>query len=241
MKVTAINGSTHGDKGNTALILTPFLEGVERAGADVEVFYTNKLDIKPCLGDHVCWFKTPGKCIHHDDMEDLLGKLCSADTWVLATPLYVDGMSGPLKNLVDRMIPLGQPVIELRDDHCRHPARDNHQPSKLVLVSNCGFWEMDNFDPLVSHVQALCKNLSLEFAGALLRPHGHVLKILQDLGAPVEDIFDAARTAGEKLITEGVIPADIQTIISRPLLPRQEFVDRANQFINQALSRITEK
>ena len=241
MKVIAINASPHMDKGNTALILTPFLQGVQQAGAEVEIFYTNKLDIKPCLGDHVCWFKTPGKCIHRDDMENLLGKLCLADIWILATPLYVDGMSGPLKNLVDRMIPIGQPIIELRDNHCRHPARDNYQASKLVLVSNCGFWELDNFDPLVGHVQALCKNLSLEFAGALLRPHGHVLKIMQDHGAPVDDIFDAARTAGEKLIAEGSIPADIQNIISRPLLPRQEFVDRANQLINQALDSINEK
>ncbi|MCP4710948.1 MAG: flavodoxin family protein [Planctomycetes bacterium] len=241
MKVIVINASPHTDKGNTALILIPFLEGMEQAGSEVEVFYTNKLDIKPCLGDHVCWFKTPGKCIHRDDMENLLEKLCSADIWVLATPLYVDGMTGPLKNLVDRMIPLGQPVFELRDDHCRHPARENYLASKLVLVSNCGFWEMDNFDPLVSHVKAMCKNLSLEFAGALLRPHGHVLKIMQDHGAPIDDIFDAARTAGEKLITDGTIPSVTQDIISRPLLPKQEFVDRANQFINQTLNSINEK
>ena len=241
MKVIVINGSPHGDKGNTALILAPFLEGMEQAGGDVEVFYTNKLDIKPCLGDHVCWFKTPGKCIHRDDMATLLGELCSADIWVLATPVYVDGMSGPIKTLVDRLIPLEQPIIELRDSHCRHPARDNYQTSKLVLVANCGFWEMDNFDSLVGHVQAMCKNLNLEFAGALLRPHGHVLKIMQDHGAPVDDIIDAARTAGEKLINDGVIPTEIQNIISRPLLAQEEFVDRVNHFINQALDGIKEK
>jgi multimeric flavodoxin WrbA len=36
------------DKGNTALILGPFLEGMRAAGAEVELFYTRKLKINPC-------------------------------------------------------------------------------------------------------------------------------------------------------------------------------------------------
>lgn len=43
---------------------------------------------------------------------------------------------------------------------------------KMVLVSNCGFWEMDNFDPLLVHLKALCRNAEAEFVGALLRLHG---------------------------------------------------------------------
>jgi len=31
------------DKGNTAAILTPFLEGIKKAGAEVEVYYTSKM------------------------------------------------------------------------------------------------------------------------------------------------------------------------------------------------------
>jgi multimeric flavodoxin WrbA len=40
MKVVAINGSPHEDKGNTALILGPFVEGMKAAGAQVRVFLT---------------------------------------------------------------------------------------------------------------------------------------------------------------------------------------------------------
>lgn len=39
MKVPAINSSPKMDKGNTALILAPFLEGMREAGAEVELFY----------------------------------------------------------------------------------------------------------------------------------------------------------------------------------------------------------
>jgi multimeric flavodoxin WrbA len=40
MKVLAINSSPRMDKGNTALILNPFLEGMKEAGAEVDLFYT---------------------------------------------------------------------------------------------------------------------------------------------------------------------------------------------------------
>ena len=43
MKVIALNASPKMDKGNTALIITPFLEGMREAGAEVELFYTKKL------------------------------------------------------------------------------------------------------------------------------------------------------------------------------------------------------
>ena len=62
MKVVAINSSPKMDKGNTALVLGPFLEGMREAGAEVELFYTKKLRIKPCQGEQNCWVKTPGEC-----------------------------------------------------------------------------------------------------------------------------------------------------------------------------------
>jgi multimeric flavodoxin WrbA len=50
MMVLAFNGSPKTDKGNTSLILTPFLEGMREAGANVELFYTKKLDITGLRG-----------------------------------------------------------------------------------------------------------------------------------------------------------------------------------------------
>ena len=157
MKVVAINGSPHGEKGNTALILNPFLEGLKAAGAEVRVFLTQTMTVHPCQGEHNCWFQTPGRCFQEDDMQTLLPELAEANVLVLATPLYVDGMTGPLKIVVDRLIPLGDPKIEMREDHCRHPGRSAVTDRKMVLVSNCGFWELDNFDALVGHVKAIAK------------------------------------------------------------------------------------
>jgi len=241
MKVVAINSSPNMDKGNTALILGPFLEGMRGVGADVELFYTRKMKINPCQGEFNCWLKTPGKCFQKDDMQMLLPKLAEANVLVLATPLYVDGVTGPMKNLLDRIIPLAQPFFELRDGHCRHPGRDGSKGSHLVLVSNCGFWEMDNFNPMLVHMKAVSKNMAREFAGALLRPHGPALMGMMEMGAPVDDILDAAKEAGRQLVEDGRISPETLKGVSRELLPLEMYIEIVNKRFQEELSALEKK
>jgi len=229
MKAIVINGSPHGDKGNTELILGPFLDGMRAAGAQVKVFQVKDMNVRPCLGEYSCWVRTPGRCMQDDDMQTLVPELLTADVLVLATPLYVDGMTGPLKMVVDRMIPLGKPTIELREDRCRHPGRGTITNRKMALVSNCGFWEIENFDSLVAHVKAIAKNLNATFAGALLRPHGPAFKAMLGQRAPVTDVLDAAKDAGRQLVETGSIAPETLSVVSRPLLPRDMYVAIANQ------------
>jgi multimeric flavodoxin WrbA len=226
------------DKGNTALILNPFLEGMRQAGAEVEVLYTRKLKINPCLADLNCVFKTPGRCIQNDDMNGIYPMVRQADVWVFASPVYWDGLSAPLKGLLDRLVALGCPLFEIRDGHSRHPMSPDAKPGKVVLVSTCGFWEMDNFDPMLAHVQAISRNNGREFAGALLRPHGPTLAGMAKAGAPVGDIFDAAREAGRQLVQDGRMSPETLAAISRPLLPLESFVDGYNQRVGAMLQAV---
>ena len=242
MKGGAINSSPNMDKGNTALILGPFLDGMRDAGADVEVLYTKKLNVNPCQGELHCWTKTPGECFQKDDVQMVLTKMYAADVWVIATPLYVDGMTGPMKNLLDRMIPGIQPFFEVRDGHCRHPRRwEEVTDGKVVLVSNCGFWEMDNFDPLVVHMNAICRNVDREFAGALLRPHGPALGAMKKQGMPVDDVFDAAKEAGRQMVETGQMSTETLETVGRDLLPLDMYIQLANQSFQRALDGIEKK
>ena len=238
MKVLAINSSPKMEKGNTALILSPFLEGMREAGARVELFYTRKLGINPCQGCFNCWIKTPGECYQKDDMQMLYPKIREADIMVFATPVYVDGVNGQMKNMIDRMLPRVKPFFELRDGHCRHPLREGTKSHKVVLVSNCGLWELDNFDPLLVHIKAFCKNASSEFAGALLRPHGEGMSFMMEMGMPLDDIFDAAKEAGRQLVEAGEMSAETLSIISRELMPIEMYVQSVNQYFQQALEAL---
>ena len=89
-KVVAINGSPRMEKGYTYMILTPFLQGMKDAGADVEVQYASRLQVEPCTGEFQCWYgKNAGECYIDDDMQMLYATLRPAETLVLATPVYI--------------------------------------------------------------------------------------------------------------------------------------------------------
>ena len=241
MKVLAINGSPHGAKGNTALILDPFLEGLRDAGADVELVCTRDLDINPCLGCFSCWIKTPGKCIQKDDMAGLLHRLRGADVWVLATPLYFDGPSGPLKNLMDRTTAFLRLPAEVRSGRSRHLVEEAVRGGKVLLVSNCGLWEMGNFEPLVAQVKGFCRHVDREFVGALLRPHGQILRDVLRRGEPVDDVLEAAREAGRQLAREGRVSKETLDIAGRELVSLEEYLKSMNRKAKGLESRLDSK
>jgi multimeric flavodoxin WrbA len=234
MKAIAINASPMMDKGNTAAILTPFLDGMREAGAEVELFYTKRLDIKPCQGEFKC--RIEGKCFQKDDMEMLLPKLAEADIQVFATPVWVDGIISSLKILWERTVPMANPLFVLRDGHCHKPRRDGSDKGKAVLVSTCGYWEMDNFDAMLAHFKARSWNMNRDFAGALLRPHSAALKIMPSRGSSIDDIFDAAREAGRQLVKQGEMSSEALAAVSRPLMPLDEYVQAMNQMYQETVT-----
>ena len=225
LKVFVINGSPNMDKGSTAFILNPFIEGMREAGAEVEVFYTKKLKINPCQGEFNCWKVHPGECFQKDDMANILPVLAESEIWVLASPLYFHGVTGPLKNFLDRTIPLMLPFAEIKDGHIRHNMRENVKLKKLVLVASCGFWKLDHLDPLVEYVKGVCDETKSEFAGALLRPHAHVISE----GMPIDFIINASKEAGKQLIINGHMSSETLELISKVLLPQQAHMDGARQ------------
>ena len=226
MKVLAINGSPHAGEGNTAMILTPFLEGMKEAGADVDLFYTRKLKIGPCNGDMSCWFVNPGTCGQKDDMQMLLPKFKEADVIVWASPVYYAGVTGPLKNLMDRQLPL----------HMQGELGSKRQ--KIVLVSTCGAWEVSMFDPLLLQMKTLyCRpDGSCDFAGALLRPMAEGMKEMIKAGETglVEGVFRAAKEAGRQLAKEGKISEEFQKEVSRELMPKDAYYKAAQMMMEQA-------
>ncbi len=230
MKVTVINSSPNMNKGNTALILNPFVEGMEEKGAEVGIFYTNDLKINPCRGDMVC-LKSTGECFQEDDMEWLLPEVSKSDIIVFASPLYCDGVTGPMKMFMDRLVPMGHLTMEIRENRVRHPLREGWKVKKAVLVSNCGFWEIDSFEPIIAHIKAFCNNINAEYAGELLRPHGPFLNGMLKMGMPVNDIIESAKKAGNEVIDDGKVSDETSDKISRPLITRDEFVQMCNTIL----------
>jgi multimeric flavodoxin WrbA/putative sterol carrier protein len=233
VKVLAINGSPHGPRGNTERVLQPFLEGAREAGAETEVVYLRDLEIKHCLGCFTCWTKTPGVCVHKDDMPALISRLAEAEMVVYATPLYVFTMSGLMKDMMDRIIPMAQPYIIQRGNHYIHPPR-YPQPgdgkSKVVLISNSGYPERHHFSGLEETFRRWADSPDDELAGVICCAGGALLQS-ESIRDNVAWYINAARQAGRQVIERGHISPETQEVLDRPLIEDpQAYADIINAF-----------
>ncbi len=218
--VIAINGSPKMEKGNTVKILKPFLEGMETAGASVELFYAKRLNVRPCDGELYCWTKKPGQCYIDDSMQSLYPKLRDADIIVLATPVYIP-LPGEMQNLLNRLVPLMEPTLKWRNGRTRLSGfRADVKISEFVLVSTSGWWEMGNFGTVLRIVKELANDLNVEFAGALLRPNFYYMSENKE---KAEKIFEAAKQAGTQLIKEGRMSKDLLEVICQPLISQEKW------------------
>jgi multimeric flavodoxin WrbA len=236
MKVLAFNGSPRKDDGITGRVLNYFLEGVRQGEADVELIYLADKKIGYCRGCmEICLLQTPGVCVQKDDMADILIKLREADLVVYATPVYIDGMTAQMKTLIDRSVATLQGFLEIRDGHLRHPTWDNKR-SKMVVVSTCGLSEMDNFNPMLVHFQAVAKQLDMEYIGALLRTAGMVLDTVSaSQPDKIESIYEAIRKAGYEVVVQGKMSSQTLETAALEIISPKEYVEFANPAIQIAM------
>lgn len=89
--------------GNTETLLDWTLAAAEEAGAHVVKYRLRDLDINGCRACDGC-FKD-GNCVVKDDMQELYPYLRTADSVVLAAPIFSMGMNAQAKAMVDRCQP----------------------------------------------------------------------------------------------------------------------------------------
>lgn len=232
MKAVAINGSPRKDKGNTAMILAAVIQGMTDAGAEVEVFYTKNLKLKPCTGEMKCWWETPGECYIEDGMQQVYPKLREADILILASPVYVP-LPGEMQIFINRLVPLVIPLLETRAGRTRARLREGVKIQKILLVSTGGWWEKENLDTVLRIAKELAEDMSVEFAGAILRPHAFLMKKKGELTEDGQVVLDAARKAGHEIIKDGRPTEETLAAISRPLITQEELRQMYNTAVQQ--------
>ncbi|MFH1579422.1 MAG: flavodoxin family protein [Thermoplasmatota archaeon] len=217
-RVVAVNGSPKMEKGNTERILRPFLEGMKEVGAKVDLLYAKRLDIKPCKGEFYCWNTNPGKCLIKDDMQSVYPLLKRADILVLATPVYIP-LPGEMQNFVNRLCPLIDPLLTKRNGRTRARFRSDVKIRKIVLVSTSGWYEKGNFGTVLRIAKEVANDASVQFAGALLRPHA---QLLARGGSKADRVLEAAKESGRELVATGRISKRLIEAVGKPLILEEE-------------------
>ncbi len=108
MKILACIGS-YRTNGNTARLLSLIEEGMRREAdqigekLDFETVYLGHLNIQMCRGCRICFDRGEEHCPLKDDLLVIKAKMKEADGVIIASPVYVDDVSGITKNWIDRL------------------------------------------------------------------------------------------------------------------------------------------
>lgn len=230
-RVLAINGSARMEKGHTAKMLAAYLQGMEEAGASTEIVYAKRLKIRPCMGDFQCWFEKVGECIYSDDMQEVVfPKMREADILVLAIPIYFP-FPGEMQNLLNRMMPLVEPILGFQDGRTRAKFHDNVNISKIALISTGGWWEKENLSAVVKFAEDFARDASIEFAGSVLRPHAFWMEEEKEMA---REVLNATKQTGFQLVKEGRMATELLDIISQPLISEEKLRDWYNAAYERA-------
>ncbi len=103
----------------------------EFGNCEIESIYEldiTKNVIKDCCGCWSCWWKTPGRCINKD-LDEFYTKYLEADKVVIFSKVTKGFVSGNLKSLFDRIIPLFIPYVEVSTGESRHVPRYEKYPA----------------------------------------------------------------------------------------------------------------
>lgn len=219
-KTVALCYSSSAETGNTARLLKSFLRGIERGGDEVECVFIKGLSVSPCTGELTCWSKTPGRCYIQDGMQPLYPTVKASQTLVIATPVYIP-LPGELQNVLNRLCPLLDPSLEIRDGRTRARLREDVAIRRIALVATGGWWEIANMDTVVRIVRELAEDASVPFVGPVLRPHAHAA--LRP-GAKCQEILNAAEQAGFELASQGAIQASTLALVSQPVVTHEEYL-----------------
>ncbi|MFP4384617.1 MAG: flavodoxin family protein [Spirochaetia bacterium] len=157
MKIIVLDG------GDSSSFIDDYTDRLREVGHVVNLFRLKDLDIRFCTGCWACWWKTPGKCVHKDDMELIYSEIPDADILVCRSPLVNGMVSAALKKTQDRMIPLIHPYLEIDQGECHHRKRYPKYPVMgIILQKTAGHDEED-----IEIVGDMSRRLAINFKSRL--------------------------------------------------------------------------
>ena len=84
-------------------------------------------EVNGCIGCWTCWWKTPGRCVHKD-LDEFYHQYITADRAVYFSKVVKGFVSGNLKTIFERMLPLYLPYVTYKTGESMHTIRYKKYP-----------------------------------------------------------------------------------------------------------------
>lgn len=149
MKIVILKGSPR-KNGNSNWLVEQFTQGATEAGHEVFAFDCTKHKVGGCLACGACGMNGP--CVQKDDFGQIREQLVEADVILFATPIYYFGVSGQLKNVIDRF----------------YSIHDRMGHKKALLFATMGNPNAQVAEPAVTMYEKMVRYLGWEDCGQLI-------------------------------------------------------------------------
>lgn len=127
-------------------------------GVELQTFTLREMDIHYCTGCWVCWWTTPGRCSLKDEMESILEAVMNADQVIYVSPLIAGYVSANTKKVMDRMVPLVHPYIEVVNGEAHHRKRYAHYPNLALILAPTDADDNEDIAIASEQIHRLCLN-----------------------------------------------------------------------------------
>lgn len=132
-KVVALLGSKR--KANTYALLLQIQALLQEKDIQLEILELYKFEIKDCIGCDQCILK--GHCVLKDDTAWLMDTLAAADGIILASPVYLQQVSGKMKTFFDRTCSwYHRPVLTEKPILCVASTKGSGLKATLAYLNN---------------------------------------------------------------------------------------------------------
>ncbi len=181
MKVLALNCSSEPDE-SLESYMREFLDALP-VGTEITHYTVRNLNIEPCYSCTAQYsFQYDIKCRCEDDMNTLYPIFRDCDVWIFAVKVAENGADIYLKNVLDRMEPLFQPVYFLNSGFDFSSAPDFKLNGKIGCIALFESQHKTKATSIFKHLESLSMLFGKKFAfGALIESQSiyreNILKI----------------------------------------------------------------
>lgn len=166
MKSLIIDCLSQSDEINKNIVQS-FVEKLENEGSTTKIHSIRDLEINPCFACTAQYtFKYGEKCRCEDDMNRLLPDFREYNNWIFVSKIDRNGGLEYLRNVLDRMEPLFQPISETNEDDVS--IIDLEIDGNIMLIGIADNQQIDFVQNVIRHLDSTAMLFNKHYASTIL-------------------------------------------------------------------------
>ncbi len=241
-KILIMVASPKNERSGTLVPTEAFVNGMLSSGKyESEYIFIDKMNIKPCRGCLSCWGRPDGSCFMKDDDVPLIRhKLETADIVIWSFPLYLFGVPGQMKCLMDRIVGMVHPYMgqQLKDPDAlkkpMHGLQNVKEGQKILLLSSCAWCDLDVvYEPIVKQFDIILGHDGYQLVAC---PQ---MRSLHHRGGPrrLKMLSDKYYKGGVEMAEKGYLTKEMIDLLQKPLFSDEVYKTLVVEFVTHMFDR----